>query len=121
MKERGHSQEAAQEALDWLTAKGFVNDARVAQDTVARLGGTTGRVTIWGRLSGRGVTESDLVQALAGFDEAAERQAAESILDRRPALKSDPVKAARHLASRGFSEETILSVIRDLGPTHETD
>ncbi|MCW5939943.1 MAG: regulatory protein RecX [Fimbriimonadaceae bacterium] len=121
MLSRGHSQEVAQEAVDWLTAKRFVSDERVANDTVARLGGTKGREAIASRLMARGVSEPDLAQALAGFDEEAERLAAEAILDQRPALRSDPAKAGRFLSARGFSEQTVLSIIEDLGLPHEAD
>lgn len=109
---RGHPGEEIGEALDRLTAEGFLDDVRAARDFVAhRLDkGGAGRLRLQAELVRRGASAEAVAAALAEVPEddleAAREAAAKWARSHRP----DPAALARHLARKGFSHRAIFAV-----------
>jgi SOS response regulatory protein OraA/RecX len=108
----GTDAEDADWACDWLAGQGLVDDRRVAEREVelgARAKGW-GRAKLEARLGARGAEPAAAAEALASLDEGTEAALALQALRKRPG-RHRPDSAARFLASRGFTEGAVRSVL----------
>jgi regulatory protein len=105
-------------ALDDLTARGCLSDARYAEAIAARRGGSYGRRRIAEELKARGVARSDIETALAGAgidDDAALRALWQRRFGRAPEDEREKARQVRFLQTRGFALSTILRFLRTAG------
>ena len=98
----GISEDAQIHAVDALERGGYIDDRRFAQDRAARLA-ERGYGDEWIRadLEAQGVSAETAAASLAGLEPEDERAM------RVAARTGDGVRAARLLARRGFSDETL--------------
>lgn len=103
--------------LDELTTRGWLSDQRAATQLVNRKRGRFGLQRITHELQQKGLTDSLIEDMLPGLKET-ELDAAREVWTRKfGALPQDAREKARQmrfLQSRGFSPETIYSVLRSL-------
>jgi regulatory protein len=103
-------------AIAVLRARGYLNDEALTRRLAERYieEGEHGRLGIRHRLEVRGLPSAAIDAALAGFDGNAEYDRASRLASRRfPEMsKAEAVKVGRFLASRGFSGETVMAVLR---------
>jgi regulatory protein len=105
-------------ALDDLTARGCLSDARYAEAIAARRGGSYGRRRIAEELKARGVARSDIETALAGAgidDDAALRALWQRRFGHAPEDEREKARQVRFLQTRGFALSTILRFLRTAG------
>lgn len=100
--------------LDELVAQGFVADSRYAENRVRSRAGRYGDARLGNELRQRGVAADTVADALAaGGDEYSRALALwRRKFGRAPADAAERAKQMRHLASRGFSGETVRRVLR---------
>jgi regulatory protein len=106
LERTGVSEQAQDEALRTLTRAGYVDDARFARDRAAHLA-ARGYGDEWIRadLETQGVCAAEAEPALAQLDPEPERAAREAV------RLGGGLRAARALARRGFSEETLEPLV----------
>jgi len=103
-------------ALDDLTARGYLSDARYAGAIAARRGGSYSRRRIAAELKAKGVARSDIETALAGAgidDDAALRALWQRRFGRAPGDEREKARQVRFLQARGFALSTILRFLRN--------
>jgi regulatory protein len=102
------------QALDELTAKGFVSDARVIESLVHRRAPKLGLGRLKQELQGKGLPAEAVASALAGL-QATERERAQAIWRKKfgapPADAQAAAKQMRFLASRGFSGDIVRRLV----------
>jgi len=104
-------------ALDDLTARGYLSDARYAEAIAARRGGSYSRRRIAGELKARGVARSDIETALAGAgidDDAALKALWQRRFGRAPEDEREKARQVRFLQARGFALSAVLKLLRDV-------
>jgi regulatory protein len=114
---RGYPHDEVEEALERLTAHGYLNDAVAARDyAAARLRRGEGRVRVLAELLARGCAKEAAEEAVAALapedDSLAAREAAERWRRRGGA---DLGALARHLQRKGFSARAIVSALQWAG------
>jgi regulatory protein len=106
-------------ALDDLTARGYVSDARYAHALAAQRAGRYSGRHIAEELKAKGVARADIETALAGagIDDAA---ALKALWRRRfgspPANEREKARQVRFLQARGFALSAILRFLRSAAP-----
>lgn len=110
---RGHTAEAAAEAIAFLAQSRWLDDRRAAE---ALLLGRSGRRAVGRRrlreeLLAKGAPEPLVSLIMEAIDDEAEALAAEAALDSRRWQKDGRMKAARFLSSRGFEPETFDALL----------
>ncbi len=109
LAERGTAPRVRRETLAAAQRAGLVDDERLARDRATVLAGRgAGDAMIAADLDRRGVPADEIRGALALLEPESERAA--RIVDTR----GRTVATARHLAAKGFSEETLESLIADM-------
>lgn len=117
---REASPELAAAAIARLRELGYLDDARVAAARATRLleQNRLGPAAVRRRLQAQGFAPSLIAQVMRDADEASsERERAEAFLSRhfpelsRTSAEADRVRAARKLASRGFDEDLIRTLL----------
>lgn len=117
---RDHSESDVQEALDRLASWGFLDDERTQtlwadRATSAK---SKGRHLMIAELVRRGLAiEEAETLVLARVSEESERERAQAMVARRRSEWKRPEQAARYLASRGFDEELVRTLVEELFPT----
>jgi regulatory protein len=96
-----------------LRERNFLNDERAAKALLERRSGkrAIGRAKMRAELEAKGVAEELIETLLEGRRDSEESANALEALRSRRWLKSDRVKAARFLWSRGFEEEGIEAAL----------
>lgn len=104
--------EDREQILQHCFRRGFLDEQRTARNFVSKHQGKKGPEWIRAKLCGRGAPEEVVDEALgaADFD-------AVSVLTQKFPQRMEPAKAARFLASRGFSEEAIANALASLQMT----
>lgn len=113
---RGAEEEEVDQALAWLKARGLLSDQRTGARhvEVARSRRLMGEEGIRSELESMGL---DPVAFLSeSEEEEAEEERAKTLLQARLKPGDGPAKAARVLASKGFGEEVIRSVLASRYP-----
>lgn len=106
LAEGGVGAEERERTLEALSRSGYLDDRRVALARARSLAERgSGDAMIRADLAGRGVVPELVEEALAALEP--ERVRAERVIGRRGAT----AKTARYLASRGFGEETLESLV----------
>jgi regulatory protein len=106
LERAGFGEPEREQALRRLRELGYLDDARVAHERARRLAARgAGDAAIRADLAGRGVPDAAAAEALAGLDRETERAAA------LVARLGPGRKASQTLARKGFSAETIESVL----------
>ena len=107
--------------LDELAARGFLSDARFAQQFATQKSGDYSKRAIGASLKARGVEGEAAADALAGV-EIDDQDALVALWRRRfrnpPANDKEKARQVRFLQSRGFSLSAIFKLLRD-PPTDE--
>jgi regulatory protein len=102
------------EALDALTARGFISDERVADSLLHRRAAKLGASRIKAELQSKGLDEAVVREAVESL-RATEQERAREVWRRKfgqpPADAAERAKQMRFLAARGFSGETVRRVI----------
>ena len=112
---RGHDDASIDSVIDRLGALGYLDDRRLAVEEAARLDkyAKVSRFAIESKLTQRGLEEPVLSEALKQ-DLTDDLAKARSVAAKRK--DSDPARLARHLAGKGFEEETVLQVLAEFFP-----
>lgn len=101
-------------ALDWLQAKGFINEARVADSVVQRKAARMGTARIAQELSQKGLSH-ELVQDTVAALRNSEAERAQAVWMRKFGQPASTLQARakqlRFLAARGFSAEVVRRVV----------
>lgn len=105
---KGFCPESIEAAIGRLRQRGFVDDRRVA-GRLANGSSLIGPNKIRAKLAGRGVGDAEIDAAVASIDEAGQRSAIATLLDKRGFGTADRVKAYRFLIARGFEEALVQS------------
>jgi regulatory protein len=112
---RSYGEAEIEEAVSVLRTRGYLDDAALARRLAARYieEGQYGRLGIRARLGKQGLPSAAVDAALTGFSDASEYAPAAALVNRRFPRKTpaDAPKAGRFLAVRGFSAETIMTVL----------
>ena len=117
---RGFSPEEAEKMISYLRANKYIDDARYARayaiDKVRFSG--WGNMKVRMGLRGKGMSDSIISQALAYIPEKEYGEALDKVLSAKArALDLNDVKDRqklyRHLASRGFESQLIITAIRN--------
>ena len=109
--------DAVARVLDELAAKGFIDEARVAESVLHRRAPLLGAQRVLQELRRKGLPES-LLHSSAETLAQTEMQRAQAVWHRRfgsaapPATPQERARQMRFLASRGFSTEVIRRVLR---------
>jgi regulatory protein len=102
--------------LDELAARGYLSDARFAQQFARQKGGAYSKRAIGASLKARGVEGEAATDALAGV-EIDDDQAMIALWRRRfgtpPANDKEKARQVRFLQSRGFSLSAIFKLLRN--------
>jgi regulatory protein len=120
---RGSSADLAEvdAVLDELAARGYLSDARFAQQFARQKSGAFSKRAIGASLKARGVEGEAATEALAGV-EIDDEQAMIALWRRRfgapPANEKEKARQVRFLQSRGFSLSAIIKLLRN-PPTDE--
>ncbi|MGQ0750887.1 MAG: recombination regulator RecX [Betaproteobacteria bacterium] len=108
--------------LDELTTRGWLAEARVAEQVIHTRRGRYGSRRIRQELLARGVAEEIVAAALPQLKES-ELDAARAIWRRKfkapPSDRAEHARQVRFMQGRGFAMETILKVIRSSGTDDE--
>lgn len=125
LKQEGFSEEAAENALEYVKSFGYLDDARYARNYIAGRAGTKGRQRILQELYQRGIDPQTAEEAWAEAAELQDTDEMEAIC--RAVRKKYPEetvldeKEARRLygflTRRGFSGGDILRALEKLGIT----
>ena len=106
------------EALDALTARGFISDERVADSVLHRRAGKLGASRVKAELQAKGLDEAVVREAVESL-RATEQERAREVWRRKfgqpPADASERAKQMRFLAARGFSGDTVRRVLAGAG------
>jgi regulatory protein len=109
LADRGASPGVRRETIEAAQRAGLVNDRRYAHDRSTLLAGRgAGDHLIAADLEQRGVPEVDIREALDLLEPESHRAA------RIIAARGRTPRTARHLAVKGFSEETLETLVADL-------
>ncbi|MEY3212774.1 MAG: hypothetical protein RIT28_3255 [Pseudomonadota bacterium] len=119
--QRGHSVAETDEAIAALVERGWLNDARTAQnmtESLAKGRGYGPRKVMQTLVERRKLSSADAKAALTNLDEQGHdwRARADALLSRRRVKPDDPqawAKLARFLASRGFPQNVCADAARD--------
>lgn len=102
------------EALDALTARGFISDERVADSLLHRRAAKLGASRVKAELQAKGLDDAVVREAVESL-RATELERAREVWRRKfgqpPADASERARQMRFLAARGFSGETIRKAI----------
>ena len=102
--------------LDELAERGFLSDARFAQQFARQKSGAYSKRAIGASLKARGVEADAAVEALARV-EIDDRDAMVALWRRRfgtpPANEKEKARQVRFLQSRGFSLSAVLKLVRN--------
>jgi len=107
---KGFTADEANAAVDHLTKKGLLSEARAAEAVLLRRSGrrAVGNARLALDLERRG--------ASAPLPQIEERGRAMEALSGRAGKSANPGQVGRFLVSRGFSDETIRSILEELFP-----
>ena len=101
-------------ALDELTARGYLSDARYAQAAIAQRAGRYSRRRIAQELKAKGVARAEIETALAGTaidDDAALKALWQRRFGASPANEREKARQIRFLQARGFALSAILKLL----------
>ncbi|HET7596188.1 MAG TPA: recombination regulator RecX [Burkholderiales bacterium] len=108
--------------LDEFTARGWLREARVAEQVIHARRGRFGSARIREELLARGVAE-EVVASMLSELRAGDLEAAIAVWRRKfrtpPTTSAERARQIRFLQGRGFALETILKVIRSAGADDE--
>lgn len=113
LRSRGHSDDVATRAVEFLRESGLLDDRRAAESFLQSRSGrrSIGRQKLHAELLHRGSAELAAEEAIAGIDDTAEVSAMREALDSKAWRPGDRIRAARFLHSRGFDPELIESAL----------
>lgn len=113
---KGYTQPVCQYVIDKLLEYGFVNDSEYAKAYVRSYSKNRGAKLIKMQLRAKGVSDSDMAEALESIDNELESATAvaEKYLKNKQIDNKNMQKAYKYLLSKGFSYETASSVIKGI-------
>jgi regulatory protein len=115
LAQHAESAEQLAQVLNDLSAKGFIDEARVVDSTVHRLQSKFGAARVVAALQQKGIATDVLAQTRQDLG-ASELERAQAVHAKKfGEAPNDPqahAKQVRFLASRGFGSETISKVLR---------
>jgi regulatory protein len=115
LQRAGHAEEDIEPVLDELSARGWLSDQRFAESYVQQKLQRFGMLKLAHELRSRGLTESQIqeaLQAAKGTEPERARQVWEKRFGALPANAQEKAKQMRFLQNRGFSPETIQRILR---------
>ena len=110
---------AVERVLDELAAKGFINEARVAESVLHRRAGRLGGARVLHELRAKGLSPellADAAEQLRGTELARAREVWRKKFGQPPADAAERARQLRFLAARGFSGDIAR---RAVGTPHE--
>jgi regulatory protein len=120
LAQHADSTEQLAQVLDELSAKGFINEARVVDSTVHKLQSKFGAARVVAALQQKGIATDVLAQTRQDLAQS-ELERAQAVHAKKfgqaPNGPQEHAKQMRFLASRGFGSETISKVLRLLKQT----
>ncbi|MFI3228609.1 MAG: regulatory protein RecX [Bacillota bacterium] len=119
LRQKGHSTSSINKAMELAKSYGYLSDTAYAENFVNCAKSSSGKFKIKRTLKERGVADEIIEQYTTNLEED-ELHSAKNIATKYMRSKSidDPKvkeKLFRHLASRGFSYDTIKSVVASIG------
>lgn len=109
--QKGYSDEQADGALDQISRWGFLDEPRHATQIALSRRRRYGRERILAELEAKGATGEAIQAVMELLPEENEFERARALVAEKGLARSDRVKAARFLATRGFSQDVIESII----------
>ena len=112
---KGWDRAEVRAALDELTARDYLSDARYAHTVAAQRSGRYSRRRIADELKAKGVARGDIEGALAGTgidDDAALKALWQRRFGNPPADEREKARQVRFLQTRGFALSAILRFLR---------
>lgn len=121
LAQRGHEASAIETAIARLREVGYVNDDRLAGRIAESAASERleGREKIRWRLEGRGLDDGLVESHVTHLDEGSEVDRAKQAVQRRFRNEVDAARMARFLATRGFDEDVIRTVLASYFPDWE--
>lgn len=108
--------EAVARVLDELAAKGFIDEARVAESVLHRRAGRLGSARVLQELRAKGLPDevlADAAEELRRTEDARARAVWRKKFGQPPADAAERARQMRFLAARGFQAEVVRRVLRD--------
>jgi len=108
--------------LDELTAKGFINEARVAESVLYRRAGRLGNARVLHELRAKGLPEellADAAEQLRDTELTRAREVWRKKFGQPPGDAAERARQMRFLAGRGFSAQTVRAVLAGPGDEDE--
>lgn len=122
---RGIEPDAIEQALDALTAAGFLSDTRYAASVVAQRAGRYGKRAIAYALKEKGIDATAAAAALAPLAGVDEFDDAFALWHQRfgtpPANDREKARQVRFLQARGYALSVVLKVLRTAGASDPDD
>jgi regulatory protein len=123
---RGYEPDAVQAALTRLAELGYLDDAAFARGLVRRRGGGRGPLALAAELAAKGVRREEAQAALAGYEPAAQLEAATRLAERLNAAR--PAAGYRELLDgigvkllrRGFSANVVRAACQAVHQEHRS-
>lgn len=123
LKSKGYLDAVADYVTEKMRAYRFLDDGAYAESYVENASARKGNRLIRMELKQKGVSETDIANALEKLNEEDEKQTALSILQKymrgKTADTATLQKAFRHVMSKGFDYETVKSALREYGEIEE--
>lgn len=116
--------EAVARVLDELEAKGFIDEARVAESVLHRRAGRLGSARVLQELRAKGLPDevlADAAEELRRTEDARAREVWRKKFGQPPADAAERARQMRFLAARGFEAEVVRRVLRDASNNSEDE
>ncbi len=120
---KGYLPAVVEYVVEKLQGYRFLNDGEYAQDYVESAAARKGGRRIRMELKSKGVSDTDIDEALSSRAEGAEEDAAKTVLAKymrnKPVDKETLQKAYRYLMGKGFDYEAARAALQSLGDTDD--
>lgn len=119
LAQKGYLPVVADHVIEKMKGYGFLNDAEYAEEYASFAGAKKGKRLIRMELKGKGVSDTELENALDCLDEETQVEAARRILEKymrgKPPVKETLFKAFRYLLGKGFEADTAKRALSEFG------
>jgi len=117
LRQHAQSEEELVEVLDWLHAKGFINEQRVLESVVYRRSPKLGYARVARELQEKGLATHAVASAVMELKET-EGERARAVWQKKfkapPQNAADRAKQQRFLMSRGFAPSVVIKVLNEV-------
>lgn len=122
LKVHAQTPEELSQVMDWLLAKGFINEKRVLESVIYRRATKLGYARVARELQEKGLDSEAMANAVNEL-KSSERQRASDVWFKKFKSKaltsSERAKQMRFLLSRGFAPSVVSQVVNSAGKTQD--